>query len=229
MWNVRWIRLSSSFFRVSRVSRLRRRFGSGNRGGANGNGKNDIRTTNDPGPGGWVPALWAAYIRELELRPVLTKMWTSGLTNAIGDVVAQHFFADHPFDWHRLFVFTNLGIFLVGPALHYWYGILGRIFVRSGFTSALGALCLDQFAFAPCFCATIIATLVAVETSETKKVIPKLQQDLLPTVLMNWKIWIPAQLINFWVVPPALRVLFANMVALIWTTYLSYASHKRIS
>ena len=42
----------------------------------------------------------------------------------------------------------------------------------------------------------------------------------------NWMMWIPAQIINFALVPLQYRVLVANVVALAFNTYLSWASHK---
>ena len=34
----------------------------------------------------------------------------------------------------------------------------------------------------------------------------KLKNDLKPTVIANWKLWVPAQFINFRLVPPHLQV-----------------------
>lgn len=201
--------------------------GSGNGGGGrrNGGGKTDVQD----GGSSWPVALWTAYLTELEKRPVFTKMWTSGLLNAVGDLLAQTFVEkESPFDPKRLLVFTGLGVFLVGPALHYWYGILARLFPVPGAKTAVISLLLDQFAFAPCFCALFLSTLVVIETRKPLLVVPKLKQDFASTIVMNWRIWIPSQLLNFWVVPPPLRVLFANVVALVWNTYLSYASHKKV-
>ena len=45
------------------------------------------------------------------------------------------------------------------------------------------------------------------------------------TVVANWKLWVPAQLINFGLVPIHWQVLFANGVATGWSIYLSRASH----
>lgn len=41
----------------------------------------------------------------------------------------------------------------------------------------------------------------------------KLRNDLKPTVIANWKLWVPAQFINFRMVPPHLQV---NAVGLTW-------------
>jgi len=50
--------------------------------------------------------------------------------------------------------------------------------------------------------------------------------DLWPTMLANWKIWPAANALSFAVVPLQYRVLFSNMVALVWNIYLSGAIRK---
>lgn len=51
----------------------------------------------------------------------------------MGDLLAQLTVdADKPFDWKRLGIFTFLGVALVGPALHAWYGVLGRLVTSTG-------------------------------------------------------------------------------------------------
>ena len=44
-----------------------------------------------------------------------------------------------------------------------------------------------------------------------------------PSVIQaNWALWIPAQLVNFGMVPLNYQVLFGNVVALLWNVYLSW-------
>jgi protein Mpv17 len=45
-------------------------------------------------------------------------------------------------------------------------------------------------------------------------------------MLANWKIWPAANALSFAVVPLQYRVLFSNMVALVWNIYLSGAIRK---
>lgn len=72
-----------------------------------------------------------------------------------------------------------------------------------------------------------MSSLVTLE-GHPENVSAKLKQDWFNTLVVNWKIWVPAQIINFSMVPPPLRVLFANCVALIWNAYLSFATHIEI-
>ena len=188
--------------------------GGGNSGGGGGNGK--------------ATSMWAMYLLLLESNPLATKMWTSGALNAFGDLLAQFLFEDgKSVDVKRTLTFTFLGAFLVGPALHFWYGTLGKIVTVGGSLGAGVRLGLDQLAFAPVFLATFLSALFAIE-GNTDKLPNKLKQDLFPTVVANWKIWVPFQFLNFRFVPANLQVGAANVIALAWNVYLSWASHKKV-
>ena len=43
---------------------------------------------------------------------------------------------------------------------------------------------------------------------------------------MDWKVWPAAQVLNFYYVPPQLRVTYVASVTFLWTVYLSYMKHK---
>jgi len=49
----------------------------------------------------------------------------------------------------------------------------------------------------------------------------RISHAYVPTLLRNWAVYIPTQLINFSVVPPHLRFVFVGVVSLFWNTYLS--------
>jgi hypothetical protein len=162
----------------------------------------------------------------LDTQPVLTKAWTAALLNALGDVLAQLYLEKNSkLDWKRLGIFTLLGGALIGPALHFWYGTLGRVVTASGNTGTLFRVGLDQFVWAPVFIGVIFASIAALE-GNTHLIGHKLQHDLKPAVIANWKLWIPFQFLNFRLVPPHLQVLAANLVAIFWNTYMSWASHN---
>ena len=59
-----------------------------------------------------------------------TKMITSGLIAAIGDVIQQVFIkeqASRKFDFRRLLVFMLVNIFYIGPVSHFWFKLLESI------------------------------------------------------------------------------------------------------
>lgn len=47
------------------------------------------------------------------------------------------------------------------------------------------------------------------------------------TVKANWMLWVPAQFINFRFVPVHHQVLVANITALLWNVYFSYATRPK--
>lgn len=127
-------------------------------------------------------------------------------------------------DYRRLAAMTSLGLFIVGPVLHYWYGFLNRVIKTPGTKGAVMRLAMDQFIFAPIFIAFTFAYLLLLE-GNASQIHQKLQSDWTPTLIANWKLWIPFQFCNFMFVPPILQVLFSNVVGLVWNIYISYASH----
>ncbi|KAK2076102.1 hypothetical protein QBZ16_001438 [Prototheca wickerhamii] len=155
-----------------------------------------------------------------------TKSITAGVLNAMGDLLAQLTVdADKPFDWKRLGIFTFLGVALVGPALHAWYGVLGRLVTSTGSKAGLMRMALDQFVMAPFFISGTVAAVMFLE-GKGHDIKSKLSNDLFTIVRSNWLLWVPFQFVNFGFIPAHLQVLAANCVALIWNVYLSYASHS---
>ena len=207
------------------------RGGGGGGGGAGGGGGGDGGGGGQSSGGnGGVRALWAAYLNALEKNPLATKCATSGVLNALGDLFAQFAFDDaakNGIDWRRAGIFTFLGGFLVGPTLHFWYSTLGRIVTAQGSAKAFISLVLDQGVFAPAFLCVFLSSLFTIE-GKAHEIVPKLKQDFASTVTANWNIWIPFQYLNFRFVPLNLQVAAANVVALLWNTYLSWASHKEV-
>ncbi|KAF7116642.1 hypothetical protein RHSIM_RhsimUnG0020800 [Rhododendron simsii] len=63
---------------------------------------------------------WTWYLSLLDKHPVLTKAVTSALLTLIGDLICQVMIDQVPsLDLKRTFLFTLLGLVLVGPTLHF--------------------------------------------------------------------------------------------------------------
>nr|GMD22964.1 protein sym-1-like [Ipomoea batatas] len=168
------------------------------------------------------------YLCLLEKYPVWTKAITSAFLTCVGDVICQLWIDAAPsLDGKRTFIFTFLGLVLVGPTLHFWYLYLSRLVTTPGASGAFFRLLLDQFIFAPIFIGVFLSTLVTLE-GRASQVIPKLQQEWVSSVLANWQLWIPFQFLNFRFVPQQFQVLAANLVSLVWNVILSYKAHKEI-
>lgn len=116
---------------------------------------------------------------------------------------------------------------MVGPTLHRWYSWLHRNIPGAGWSAVGRRLLLDQVAFAPLFIPSFMSTLLLLEGHP--KPAEHIQHTWWPAVVANWQLWVPAQLVNFGLVPLHFQVLFANGVAVFWNGYLSWASHCKSS
>ncbi|KAL6595646.1 hypothetical protein ACP70R_047986 [Stipagrostis hirtigluma subsp. patula] len=178
------------------------------------------------GANGWPLLAW--YLMALDKNPVVTKAITSAVLTLAGDIICQLVIDKAPeLDLKRTFVFTFLGLVLVGPTLHVWYLYLSKLVTISGASGAIAHLVLDQFIFSPIFIGVFMSLLVTLE-GRPSLVVPKLKQEWLSSVSANWQLWIPFQFLNFYFVPQKLQVLAANFVALAWNVILSFKAHKEI-
>jgi Mpv17 / PMP22 family len=97
----------------------------------------------------------------------------------------------------------------------------------TGFGVAVKRMSMDQFLFSPAFTGLFFSVLMLAE-GKLAQLPDKLEQDYWTTMKCNWALWMPAQLINFGLVPPHLQVLFANGVGALWSFYMSSVSFKKL-
>ena len=131
------------------------------------------------------------------------------------------------FDWRRNMNFTILGVCLVAPMLHYWYGVLARRIPGVGLYSVAQRLFLDQAVFAPFVIIPSFFSCSLLLEGHSEAIVDKLRADWFSTVLTNFSVWLPCQVINFRYMPPELQVLFANAVGFFWNIYMSYMANKK--
>lgn len=173
--------------------------------------------------------LWSFYLKALETNPILTKAITASVLNAIGDLACQILVEkNEKINFRRFAIFATMGLVMIGPVLHYWYGFNQAIISAPGLKGGIMRMAIDQIFFAPVFVAACFSTLFLLE-GKPKEIPDKLKSDLKPAVFANWKLWVPAQFINFVYVPPPLRVAFSSCVSLLWNVYLSFASNNKLA
>jgi len=194
------------------------------------------------------PFAW--YSVQLDTHPIRTKCVTSGLLAASGDLLCQYIqhhrrkrgeeeISPHPQtesnyelssekqifypDFLRMSRFGILGCVLVAPIVHFWYGTLMlRIPGQNSAFAVFQRTVLDQFMFAPLFVPLFMINLMMLEGQPAAQV-PDILIEKVPSLLMvNWLLWIPAQVINFSVIPRKYQVLFRNFVGFIWNAILSW-------
>lgn len=72
----------------------------------------------------------------------------------------------------------------------------------------------------------IFGFLGVLEGKDTSSIKQQLDNDYKETIVANWKLWVPATVINIAFVPPILRVLYLNGVFFFWSIYLSLVLNK---
>lgn len=166
------------------------------------------------------------YRLALSKYPTATQAIQVSLIMGSSDLIAQCAIEKAPLNainWRRTAQFSGMGLLLVGPTLKFWYGKLDIIVSRNQkeWKRAVKKVSLDQLLFAPCFTAVFTSSLSAIQGLKPNEIVERLKRDYCNILIMNYKIWPAAQLINFAVIPLNFQVVFAQFVAVIWNTYLS--------
>ena len=168
--------------------------------------------------------LMKGYNSALQKHPVTTKALTSLFGFAIGDYIAQSFASSGSFDPFRFLRMSLYGVLIDGPIGHYFYQFLDtKIYPEDPkcTKAVLTKTSVDQLIWAPVMTVVFLTFLTTLE-GRPEAALDVVHQKLVPILIANFSVWPIAHLINFRFVPPEQRILFNNIVAIAWTTYLSW-------
>lgn len=189
--------------------------------------------------------LLTQYQEALSNKPLETKMYTSCVVSLLGEVIGssikqsryrglmaanknnnRYTVANMPpvFDLKRLAIFGVYGLALTGPIFHWWYGFLEKT-VRSwnivGTANVLTKIALDRLVLTPPFLLLTLIYMQFMQSFNMAKTSAAVKNIYASALYLNWRVWTPAQAVNFKFVPLEYRVLFGNLVALWWNIALS--------
>eukprot|EP00529_Nitzschia_sp_RCC80_P031305 CAMPEP_0113500446 /NCGR_PEP_ID=MMETSP0014_2-20120614/32334_1 /TAXON_ID=2857 /ORGANISM="Nitzschia sp." /LENGTH=365 /DNA_ID=CAMNT_0000394785 /DNA_START=129 /DNA_END=1226 /DNA_ORIENTATION=- /assembly_acc=CAM_ASM_000159 len=178
------------------------------------------------------------YSKSLEARPIMTKSMTAGLIFGLSDYLAQLIEQQRndaekttpvaKFDWTRLVASALIGLLYFGPAAHYWYEWIFKLFPATTLQSTMVKAFWGQVLFGPSFtCIFFASALLQSGDFSIKKWFTKIKTDLPGAWLAGTGYWPIVDLISYSVVPVKLIPLFINMASLIWTIYLSIIANKK--
>lgn len=124
----------------------------------------------------------------------------------IGDVACQTMITkEEKINYLRALKFSLLGCFYIGPALHYWYAFLGARFPSTAVVQVLQRVATDQFLFTPLMLSSFLSAILTLD-GKSNEIESKLRSDFIPTLMINYTVWIPAMFLNFKFVPNAYQV-----------------------
>ncbi|OAX36120.1 hypothetical protein K503DRAFT_802292 [Rhizopogon vinicolor AM-OR11-026] len=168
-------------------------------------------------------SLLKLYNAALIRRPVLAQSATAAVLFGAGDVIAQQAIErqgkNH--DFMRTARLTFYGGALFGPALTKWYQLLNRIKFSSPTKAVIYRVWLDQAILTPVAVGFFFGTMSILEGQGISGARDRISTAYTPTLIRNWGVFIPTQIINFAIVPHHLRFVVVSVVSLFWNTYLS--------
>ncbi|CAL5219508.1 g1351 [Coccomyxa viridis] len=181
--------------------------------------------------GGLLAVAWGRYLKQLEKTPLETKALTSATLAGLSDIVAQRIVSRGALNWRRTAAIALYGLVWSGPSLHYWQQLQERIFKgKRDPVSLVKRVLLDQLTFGP-FCNALFMSYIAmvVEGRSWDFTKAKLYTDFSGVQKNGWRLWPLASWITYQYIPLRLRVLFVNVVAFFWSTFLNYSSRTALT
>eukprot|EP00545_Synedropsis_sp_CCMP1620_P012762 CAMPEP_0119032540 /NCGR_PEP_ID=MMETSP1176-20130426/42102_1 /TAXON_ID=265551 /ORGANISM="Synedropsis recta cf, Strain CCMP1620" /LENGTH=156 /DNA_ID=CAMNT_0006988953 /DNA_START=216 /DNA_END=686 /DNA_ORIENTATION=- len=135
---------------------------------------------------------------------------------------------DFHHDWIRSSHIMMTGFAYSGPISHYWFALLERIVtIDNPVLGLIFRLALDALIFSPFTIAGYFTVRTLLEGKGCPAIRIKLERTWRKAVLAAWKFWPAVNVVTFWLVPLPYRVLYVNIMALLWTGYLSFVNTQK--
>ncbi|KAI1791454.1 hypothetical protein LXA43DRAFT_1011645 [Ganoderma leucocontextum] len=172
-----------------------------------------------------------AFNASLIRRPMVTQCATAFTLFGAGDILAQQAFekkgGNHDFVRTARVAFYGGAIF--GPIITKWLQFLNRLQFATPMKSVAYKVYLDQFVFTPGVVAMFFGSMTLLEGKSVGDAKERISEAYVPTLIRNWGVFIPTQIVNFAVVPAHLRFVTIGIVSLFWNAYLSSVNAKKQS
>lgn len=132
---------------------------------------------------------------------------------------------------------TTFSAWYTGAVCHFIYPLYPQLARRclpaalTGSTLAVGLGCtmLDNFIHSPFFyIPSFFLYTDMVQGATLSQAAHHLWNDWMPVVQSCLVLWLPLQLINFTVIPPARRVVFINAVCVVWNVVIDHLAHRKL-
>lgn len=160
---------------------------------------------------------------------VVTNTLTCGVLMGMGDALQQTIEKAQKkkvgYDWKRMAHMGAVGI-LMGPVVHLWYSRLDKVLPGNERRTVVKKVLADQLVASPAFLVLFFFGLGSLEGKVMKDSLQEFKQKFPVMYLVECLLWPPAQAINFYLLPPHLRVFYVNMLILLWDCFLSYMKYR---
>eukprot|EP00850_Spirogloea_muscicola_P008254 SM000043S15882 [mRNA] locus=s43:731545:733500:- [translate_table: standard] len=171
---------------------------------------------------------WHGYEAMLATNPVLAKMMISGAVYALGDWCAQCV-EGRPllaFDRVRMLRSGLVGFCLHGSLSHFYYHFCEWLFPFKDWWVVPVKVAFDQTVWSGIWNSIYFVVLASLRLEPPASTARELKATFLPMLVAGWKLWPFAHVITYGVIPLEQRLLWVDMVELVWVTILSTLANQ---
>jgi len=169
--------------------------------------------------------LMEGYSEALEQYPVITKALTSATVYTIGDIIAQRSEGAERIEKMRTVRSLLAGFIGHGPLSHYWYHFCEYIFTGClGWTAwwvVFPKVLFDQSTWAPFWNNVYIIMLGVMRCQHWKMIWADIRRTTIPLIVSGLKLWPAAHMITYGYIPIEYRLLWVDVVEILWVTILA--------
>ncbi|TNM87779.1 hypothetical protein fugu_006000 [Takifugu bimaculatus] len=170
----------------------------------------------------WKPMFQGRYL-------LLTNTVTCGGMLALGDWLQQSWVIykdpNKVRDWKRTGCMFAVGAAL-GPCMHYWYQWLDRLYAGRAMKTVAKKVLIDQLVGSPTIWFFFFMGMSITEGNTAAEGLEEFKEKFWEFYKADWCVWPPAQMINFYFLPPKFRIVYMNFITLGWDVYISYLKHR---
>jgi protein Mpv17 len=167
------------------------------------------------------------YSNVLESSPIMTKAATSATVYTIGDIIAQKSTGTEFGDIDRMRTLRSMlaGGIGHGPLSHYWYHISDFLFNDvlhwTAWWSFIPKVVLDQSTWGPIWNNSYILLLGLMQRESLESMLGNVKKTTIPLILSGLKLWPLAHCVTYGLVPTEYRLLWVDMVEILWVVILA--------
>uniref|UniRef100_A0A7S2PLY5 Peroxisomal membrane protein MPV17 n=1 Tax=Leptocylindrus danicus TaxID=163516 RepID=A0A7S2PLY5_9STRA len=178
---------------------------------------------------------WASYESILHAAPISTKAVTSATVYTIGDIIAQRTEGKSYGDLDRWRVLRSLlaGCIGHGPLSHVWYDWSEDVFTEqfhwTEWWSFFPKVAIDQMTWGPFWNNTYILLLGIMQFRPLKDIWTEIKETTVPLIVSGLKLWPLAHCVTYGLVPVENRLLWVDLVEIVWVTILASAAAEASS
>jgi protein Mpv17 len=172
--------------------------------------------------------LWQQYTMSVTDHPIATKACTSATVYTIGDIIAQRTAgATSMAELDRLRVTRSMiaGLIGHGPMSHFWYNFCDGFFADTLHITAWWAfipkVIVDQTFWGPFWNNSYILLLGLMKMERLDTIWEDVKKSTIPLVISGLKLWPLAHLVTYGLIPVENRLLWVDMVEIVWVTVLA--------